>query len=76
MKKTYDKPFAKKVAFSYQDQVMATSGGHIGGAYNRDNTGNCQQYKAGCNKAWYTTGEVAPLSLVDCSEDPGFDPVR
>ncbi len=74
MKKAYDKPFAQKVAFSYQDQVMATSG-YTGGIYNRDNTGNCQQYETGCNKAWYITREVAPLSLFDCSEYPGTKPV-
>ena len=73
MKKAYDKPFAQKVAFSYQDQVMATSG-YTGGIYNRDNTGNCQQYVPGCNKHWYTGG-VAPLSLNDCSDFPGVDPI-
>lgn len=77
MKKTYNKPFAQKIAFSYQDQVMATSG-YTGGIYNRDNTGNCQQYETGCNYAWRVNGGggVSTASLDDCSFYPNHPPIE
>lgn len=75
MKKTYEKPFAQKVAFSYQDQVMAQSG-HTGQIYNRDNTGHCQAWAAGCNYAWRVQGGISTAGLDDCAYYPGTDPVE
>ena len=75
MKKTYEKPFAQKVAFSYQDQVTAESGGHVGQAYNRDHTGHCQQYVEACNQAWNVQGGISIAGLNDCDFHPGVDPI-
>lgn len=74
MKKTYEKPFAQKVAFSYQDQVMAQSGS-TGHWNNRDNTGHCQQYVTGCNHAWHVLGGISTAGLNDCEKYPGVDPI-
>lgn len=65
MKKTYEKPFAQKVAFSYQDQVMAQSG-HIGQINNKDNTGHCQHTNSDCNYIWYVNGGISIASMDDC----------
>lgn len=72
MKKAYDKPYAQKVAFSYQDQVVAVSGG-TGNINNRDNTAKCQfMTYGGCNKYWTPAGasQAALFSLTDCAEAP------
>ena len=66
MKKTYEKPFAQKVAFSYQDQVTAESGGHVGQIYNRDHTGHCQHTNPGCNDIWHVNGGISIASMDDC----------
>ena len=70
MKKTYEKPFAQKVAFSYQDQVMAQSGGyHLGSNSNRDNTNMCQYaYNAylGCNHMYNVQPGISIATLDNC----------
>ena len=65
MKKTYEKPFAQKVAFSYQDQVMAQSA-PTGQIYNRDDTGHCQHTNPGCNHIWHVNGGISTASMDDC----------
>ena len=75
MKKTYEKPFAQKVAFSYQDQVMAQSGSHAGTMYNRDNTGHCQSSAVGCNYLWRVQGGISIADLNDCAHYPGIEPI-
>lgn len=72
MKKTYEKPFAQKVAFSYQDQVMAESGGHhVGQMYSKDKTGMCQVDYTGCNHIWHTQGGISLAGMNDCEYYPG-----
>ena len=71
MKKTYEKPFAQKVAFSYQDQVMAQSGGHIGQEGNRDHTGMCQfEYGKACNHIYNVQAGISIATLDNCEYHP------
>ena len=71
MKKMYEKPFAKKVAFSYEDQVVAASGDYQGGEKNKDNTQKCQFQVDACNRFWTpAAASVAMFSLTDCDENP------
>lgn len=70
MKKDYAKPYAKKVLFAYEDQVMAMSGGE-GTLNNRDQTDKCQFRTWGvCNKYWTPAGAIATYGLTDCTEFP------
>lgn len=66
MKKMYEKPFAKKVAFSYEDQVVAASGNYEGNVNNRDNTGSCQFTASDCNYFWNSVSR----SMNDCTTNP------
>lgn len=73
MKKAYQEPFAQKIVFSYQNQVVAASTNYNNGSENnRDNTGKCQQQSYGCNWTWCTgnTVAVSSYSLTDCQELP------
>ncbi len=55
MKSIYEKPFAEKVEFRFEKQVVAASGDFTGGEGNRDNTGVCQFVAgAGCNFIYYS----------------------
>lgn len=72
MKKNYDKPFAQKVAFSYEDQVVALSDPFSGGKYNRDDTKECQFWEVACNTYFNPaqTRGASTFSMYDCDKLP------
>lgn len=67
MKRAYNKPYARKVEFSYEDQVVVASGYHSGGISNRDDTKTCQFWGA-CNVYW-NVASTSTYSLNDCKTD-------
>ena len=72
MKRIYSKPVARRVAFSYQEQVMAQSGYNNGDISNRDDTKKCQFFSGTCNTAWNvnTASSASLFSLDDCLLPP------
>lgn len=70
MKKDYRKPYAKKVAFSYEDHVTAQSGYFGGGIQNREDTQMCQ-FWGPCNFYWDVEikSRISTFDLKNCTTD-------
>lgn len=68
MKSIYEKPFAEKVEFRFEKQVVAASGDYPGSEGNRDDTDVCQwQRGTGCNIIQYSKTRW----LYDCDQPIG-----
>lgn len=72
MRKSYSKPMAKKVEFSYQDKVVANSPGTgQGNVLNDDNNPLCQFHVEGCTRFWTVKISNTSLFALDtCQENP------
>lgn len=70
MKKVYDKPFAQKVEFSYENQIVVASNNFVGDVSNPDNSGKCQQLSSSCNILWKASYGTSTYNLDTCWVNP------